>query len=90
MRRELFKLNPQAQQHYSAQWLATIKASDSLKLADFAAAITTADGAELQAILEGTKYDIISSLTLSYFVLFCLRLSHMVYSDSFFHVSFSC
>ena len=53
---ELFKLNPQAQQHYSAQWLATIKAADSLKLADFAAAITTGDAADLQAILEGYYY----------------------------------
>ena len=52
---ELFKLNTQTQQHYSAQWLATIKASDSLKLADFAAAITTADAADLQAILEGKQ-----------------------------------
>jgi hypothetical protein len=51
--RELFKLNPQAQQHYSAQWLMTMKASDSLKLADFAAAITTADASELQQMLEG-------------------------------------
>ena len=58
-------MNPQAQQHYSAQWLATIKASDSLKLADFAAAITTADAAELQAILEGTSYDAFSCVVFS-------------------------
>lgn len=51
--RELFKLNPLAQEH-SAQWLSRIELSDSFKLADVAAAITTADANELQGVLEAT------------------------------------
>eukprot|EP00596_Hydrurales_sp_CCMP1899_P000283 CAMPEP_0119035724 /NCGR_PEP_ID=MMETSP1177-20130426/2932_1 /TAXON_ID=2985 /ORGANISM="Ochromonas sp, Strain CCMP1899" /LENGTH=950 /DNA_ID=CAMNT_0006994419 /DNA_START=142 /DNA_END=2994 /DNA_ORIENTATION=- len=51
---DLFKLNHQANQHYHAQWLGLIKTSDSLKLADFAAHITTADAIELQAVLEAS------------------------------------
>jgi Lon-like ATP-dependent protease len=51
--RELFKLNPLAQEH-SAQWLSRIELSDSFKLADVAAAITTADSSELQGVLEAS------------------------------------
>ena len=49
----MFKLNPIAQEH-SSHWLSRIELSDSLKLADFAAAITTSDSIELQAVLKSS------------------------------------
>lgn len=49
--RELVKINPLAQEHMQ-QWVQRIELTDPFKLADFAAAMTTADGAELQAVLE--------------------------------------
>jgi ATP-dependent Lon protease len=51
--RELFKLNPLAQE-YSAQWLSRIELSDAMKLADFAAAITTAEAEDLQKVLDAS------------------------------------
>jgi len=54
---ELFKLNPLAQEH-SAQWLSRFELSDSLKLADFASAITTADASELQGVLEASDPEV--------------------------------
>ena len=49
--RELIKLNPLAQEHMQ-QWVSRIELSDPFKLADFAAAMTTADGHDLQKVLE--------------------------------------
>ena len=49
--RELIKINPLAHEHMQ-QWVQRIELNDPYKLADFAAAMTTAGGAELQAVLE--------------------------------------
>ena len=49
--RELLKINPLAQEHMQ-QWVTRMEFSDPLKLADFAASLTTASGPELQAVLE--------------------------------------
>ena len=49
--RDLLKINPLAQQHMQ-QWVSRIELSDPFKLADFAAAMTTADSEDLQRILE--------------------------------------
>jgi len=49
--RELVQINPLANEHMQ-QWVSRIDISDPYKLADFAAAMTTADGVELQQILE--------------------------------------
>jgi len=49
--RELIKINPLAHEHMQ-QWVQRIELNDPYKLADFAAAMTTASGADLQAVLE--------------------------------------
>lgn len=49
--RELIQINPLAHEHMQ-QWVSRIDISDPFKLADFAAAMTTADGVELQQVLE--------------------------------------
>ena len=49
--REIIKLNPLAQEQMQ-QWVSRVELTDPFKLADFAAVMTTADGAELQAVLE--------------------------------------
>ena len=49
--RELIKINPLAQEQMQ-QWVQRIELTDPFKLADFAAVMTTADGEELQAVLE--------------------------------------
>lgn len=49
--REIIKLNPLAQEQMQ-QWVSRVELTDPYKLADFAAVMTTADGEELQAVLE--------------------------------------
>jgi Lon-like ATP-dependent protease len=48
--REIIKLNPMAHEHIQ-QWVQHIDLSDPYKLCDFAAAMTTAEGSELQKVL---------------------------------------
>lgn len=49
--RDLVAMNPLAHEHIQ-QWVSRVELSDPFKLADFAAAMTTADGEELQKVLE--------------------------------------
>lgn len=60
--KELFKVNPIAQEHVS-QWTSRMEFSDPYKLADLAASITTAEGSELQTVLEA--FDAEERLSLS-------------------------
>jgi ATP-dependent Lon protease len=48
--RELLKINPVAQEHLH-EWASRMDFSDPFKLADFAASMTSADGADLQRVL---------------------------------------
>ena len=58
-------MNPLAHEHIQ-QWVSRIDLSDPAKLADFAAAMTTADGQELQKVLEceGVEARLVLALTL--------------------------
>lgn len=54
--RELIKINPLAQEHLQS-FINRVELSDPYKLADFAAAITTASGENLQKILKSTDVE---------------------------------